>query len=274
MTERLADVSRRIAGTRQLDDVVAAMRGIAASRVQNAHALMAGVRAHAEVIGRAIGQALPLLEADGVPANNALGPRAVVLFCAEQGFAGAFSDRMLKALSGGQEDVLLIGTRGGVIAAESGVTPVWQAPMVSHARLMPVLADRIAEALYDWISRTGGRHVDLLVPRFEGGSVVAERRSLLPFDYRRFNVPPAPQPPLTMLPPRILLRGLAEEYVVAALCEAVLTAFAVENEARVAMMLSAGTSLDTKLEELRTLERQVRQEEITAEVVSLASSRL
>lgn len=273
MTERLADVSRRITGTRQLDDVVKAMRGIAASRVQNAHVLMAGVRAHAAVIGHAIGQALPLLEADGGVATGGDGSRAVVLFCAEQGFAGAISDRMLNALGNAPGDVLLIGTRGVAVAAERGLVPVWQAPMVAHARLAPVLADKIAEALFNWIARTHGRHVDLLVPVFAGGSITAERRALLPFDFRRFDVPPTGQRPLTTLPARVLLDGLAEEYVVASLCEAILTAFAAENEARVAVMLSAGTNLDTKLDALRTLERQVRQEEITAEVVSLAGSR-
>lgn len=274
MTERLADVSHRIAGTRQLDDVVTAMRGIAASRVQNAHALMAGVRAHAAVIGRAIGQALPLLPADRGGSHAGHGRRAVVVFCAEQGFAGAFSDRMLDAVGDNRCDVLLIGTRGGLMAGERGIKPIWRAPMVAHARLAPVLADRIAEALYAWIEDTGGRHVDLLVPLFHDGVVTPDRRPLLPFDFRRFDVPPSEQCPLTTLPPRVLLDGLAEEYVVASLCEAVLTAFAAENEARVAVMLSAGSSLDTKLADLRTLERQVRQEEITAEVVSLVSARL
>ena len=134
------------------------MRGISASRVQQAHALLQGVRAHAAIIARAIGQALPLL----------------------------------------------------------------------------------------------------------------------PFDFRRFaaTVPgrTSGQAPLTTLPPARLLSGLAEEYVFAELCEAALTAFAAENEARVATMLAAKGNLESMLTGLQALERQIRQEEITAEVVELAGS--
>ena len=48
-------------------------------------------------------------------------------------------------------------------------------------------------------------------------------------------------------------------------------AFAAENEARVAAMVRARRNIETMLDRLRALERQVRQEEITAEVVELAS---
>ena len=73
------------------------------------------------------------------------------------------------------------------------------------------------------------------------------------------------------LPPAELLEQLAQEYVYAQLCEAAMHAFAAENEARMATMVRARRNIDTMLETLRALERQVRQEEITAEVVELAS---
>jgi F-type H+-transporting ATPase subunit gamma len=68
-----------------------------------------------------------------------------------------------------------------------------------------------------------------------------------------------------------LLARLAEEYIFAELCEAALTAFAAENEARVAAMSSAKGNLENMRSDLQALERQIRQEEITAEVVELAN---
>jgi F-type H+-transporting ATPase subunit gamma len=59
--------------------------------------------------------------------------------------------------------------------------------------------------------------------------------------------------------------------VFAEICEAGLTAFAAENEARVAAMLAAKGNLERMGWDLRALERQIRQEEITAEVLELAS---
>jgi F-type H+-transporting ATPase subunit gamma len=162
--------------------------------------------------------------------------------------------------------------RGVSLARERGLRLSWQAGMVPHAHLVPALAGRIADALYGWLSDHDGHNVDVIVPvRAAGTGVTAERRLLLPFDFRRFAAGASGQPPLMTLPPPVLLPRLAEEYVLAELCEAALTAFAAENEARVATMLAATGNLESMLSDLGTLERQIRQEEITAEVVELAS---
>lgn len=274
MTERLAQTTRRIENLQQLEAVVTAMRGISASRSQQAHGLLRGLRAYAAVIAGAIGQALALMPEERRVADTSARRRAVILFCAEQGFAGAFSDRMLEAAGKDlvTRDVFLIGSRGATLAAERGITVTWRAAMVPHASLVPALAGRIADALYGWLANRAGRSVDVIVPVWSaGGGVAAEQRSLLPFDFDRFAVKATVQPPLISLPPAVLLARLAEEYVFAELCEAALTAFAAENEARVAAMLSAKGNLENMRSDLQALERQIRQEEITAEVVELAS---
>jgi F-type H+-transporting ATPase subunit gamma len=98
MAERLAEVVTQIKNVRQLEAVVAAMRGIAASRAQKGRSLLAGIEAYSDVVSRAIGQALSLLPKEMTferPRRRArLG---LILFCAEQGFAGGFSERVLDA---------------------------------------------------------------------------------------------------------------------------------------------------------------------------------
>lgn len=273
MTERLAEAIRRINSVQALGDVVAAMRGISASRVQQAHALLAGVDAYESVVARAIGQALPLLpETDHSP--HAADGQAVIVFTAEQGFAGAFSDRVLDAVSGvgSKQDVFLVGTRGCALAQERKITPFWQTAMVPHANLISNLARRIADALYDWVAGRSGCRVETIVPHWTGSAGVAiARRHLLPFDFHRFTAAPAAQAPLITLPPARLLGQLAEEYIFAELCKDALSAFSAENEARIAIMLSAKVHLEDMLSDLKCSERQIRQEEITAEVVELAS---
>ena len=274
MTERLAQTERRIENLRQLDAVVAAMRGIAASRAQQAHGLLPGVRAHTSVIARAIGQALALVSQEQHSARAKVPRTAVILFCAEQGFTGAFSDRMLETVKKitVPHDLFLVGTRGAMLADERGISLAWRAAMVPHANLVPALAGRIADALYAWLSDLAAHRVEVIVPTVPAsGGVASERRSLLPFDFRRFPVPLSGQPPLITLPPSLLLSRLAEEYVFAELCEAALTAFAAENEARVAAMLAAKDNLQDMQSGLQAFERQIRQEEITVEVVELAT---
>src|ERR1700689_4205678 len=79
---------------------------------------------------------------------------ALVLFCAEQGFAGAFSERVLDAVGAdlATSEVFLIGTRGGAVIAERGVAAGWKGAMPSHSLGVPKLADRLAAALYTRIA--------------------------------------------------------------------------------------------------------------------------
>ncbi|MFZ2468739.1 MAG: F0F1 ATP synthase subunit gamma, partial [Parvibaculum sedimenti] len=70
---------------------------------------------------------------------------------------------------------------------------------------------------------------------------------------------------------QVLLAKLVEEYVFAELCEAVMLSFAAENEARMRAMIAARSNVAKTLDGLIARSRQLRQEEITNEIVELAS---
>ena len=124
MTERLADIGARIDGIRQLGAVVNAMRGIAAARAQQARSQLIAVDSYAATIAVAIGRALALFPPLTPTARRRATRPALVLFCAEQGFAGAFSERVLDAVGAdlATSELFLIGTRGGAAAAERGIS--------------------------------------------------------------------------------------------------------------------------------------------------------
>jgi F-type H+-transporting ATPase subunit gamma len=275
MAERLADVVAQIQNVRQLESVVTAMRGIAASRAQRGRALLAGIDAYSRVVSRAIGHALSLMPAD-MPRSPSLlrGKLGLVLFCAEQGFAGAFSERVLDAAASDVSSavVLMIGTRGTIVAKERGLLPTWTAPMATHVDAIPAIANQIADALYGQIASTAIVRADIVVSRSaSGGGIYVDRHSLLPLDLTKFARPINEQPPLTTLSPHDLLERLTAEYVYAQLCEAAMHAFASENDARMMAMAAAKTNIGTKLTSLSQREQQLRQAEITTEIVELAA---
>lgn len=272
MAERLADVAAQIGNVRQLEQVVTAMRGIAASRAQQGRALLPGIAAYARVIADAISDALNLTR-DDAPGRSR-GGRCLILFAAEQGFAGAFSERVLDAVADDTAGamVFVIGTRGLVTASERGIEAVFKAPMVTSAAAIPGLANRVADALYQHVADGGIARVEVVFSRLPPGSgVTIDRHSLLPLDVSRFPRRPRGHPPMTTLPPDVLLERLAAEYVYAQLCEAAMEAFAAENEARVTAMAAAKSHIAAKLAALSQRENQLRQEEITTEIIELAA---
>jgi F-type H+-transporting ATPase subunit gamma len=275
MAERLSDIATQIQNIRQLEAVVTAMRGIAASRAQKGRSLLAGIEAYTNVVSRAIGEALKLLSADMTIVPPHRQPKlGLILFCAEQGFAGAFSDRVLDAAAGDLADAvkLIVGTRGAVVAGERGIKPTWSAPMPTHVDAVIGFANRLADALYGYVVAGTIEKVDILFTRsLSGSGIVIDRHSLLPIDFGRFARPVENEAPLITLPPQILLERLAAEYVFAQLSQAAMHAFEAENEARMLAMASAKTNIESKRGWLSQHERRLRQEEITSEIVELAA---
>jgi F-type H+-transporting ATPase subunit gamma len=275
MAERLPDIVTQIQNVHQLGAVVTAMRGIAASRAQKARSLLAGVEAYSDVISRAIGQALSFLPLDAaIAAPRRRAKPGLILFCAEQGFAGAFSERVLDAAARDLDHATLfiVGTRGATVAHEQGIEPAWSAPMAAHVEAIPSFANRLADALYGYVATGAVAEIDILFSRSATSSgIQVDRHSLLPIDFGRFGRPKQIQAPLISFSPHALLERLAPEYVYAQLCEAAMHAFAAENEARMIAMLAAKTNIETKLVALSRRERLLRQQEITTEVVELAA---
>lgn len=277
MSDRLADVESRIHTVEQLSAVITAMRGIAAARVREATECLEGVRAFATTIAMTIGEALNFLppgeDAGAGPTSD--GPHAIVALLAEQGFVGTFNEHVLEAvgaaMTGGgttPAKLLLMGSRGQTEALARGLTADWAAPMISHPADAPMLADRIAEALF--AAERGPGRVTLIHALPDHTSVAITARRLLPFDFGRFRVTRPTLPPHISLPPQMLMASLAEEYIFAELTEAIVLSFAAENEARMRAMVAARSNVSGTLDTLTALARQVRQDEITAEITELA----
>jgi F-type H+-transporting ATPase subunit gamma len=274
VTDRLSDITARIEGVRQLGAVVGAMRGIAAARAQQARNQLAAVDSYAQTIALAIGKALDFLpRAVVAPKGPAIRP-ALVVFCAEQGFAGAFSERVLTSVEDdlGKVELFLVGTRGQTAIAQRGIVAGWTSAMPSHSAGVPRLADRIVEALYTRLASGAIGALDVVFSRWrprEGADIVRQR--LFPFDLSVFPSVIGAKPPLLNLAPDVLVRALAADYMHAQLCRAGLHAFAAENQARMEAMAAARKQVQRELGQLQARQRRVRQEEITAEVIELAA---
>jgi F-type H+-transporting ATPase subunit gamma len=274
MTERLADINARIDTIRQLGAVVNAMRGMAAARAQQARGQLAAVDSYAATIALAIGRTFALVPTARSGAVRRQARPALVLFCAEQGFAGAFSERILDAVGADlpASELFLIGTRGQAAAAERGVAASWNSPMPSRSRGIPKLADLVSEALYAGIGRGEIDRLDAVFSQWQPGrGIHIERRRLFPLDLSGFPSPTNANAPLLNLASETLLIELTADYLHAQLCTTALHAYAAENEARMEAMTAARGQIERQLSTLQATQRIVRQGEITAEIIELAA---
>lgn len=277
MAERFSQVQERIDSVSQLSSVVAAIRGIAAARLREGEERMNGVRAYAEAVGVAIGEALALVAGDdrSSEVEPSIGHSLVIALCSEQGFVGGYNSRILDAAAGLAKapgaELFVIGDHGHMLAEERGLQTGWSAPMAVHVDEANTLANRLADTLYDRVQQGVASAVIVHASPDATGEQQIVVHSLLPFDFSRFPTARRDEPPLLTLTPEELLTQLAEEYVFAELCEAVVLAFAAENEVRMRTMITAHENVARRLDELKATARRSRQEEITSEVVELAA---
>jgi F-type H+-transporting ATPase subunit gamma len=269
MTERLADISARIDGVSQLGAVVNAMKGIAA-RAHIARTQVLAVDSYAATIATAMSCILQRDRATAaVPKDGATG---LLVFCAEQGFAGAFSERVLDSLGAeiNPTTLFLIGTRGLSVATSRDVAPYWTAALPSHTPGIPKLADQITTAIYDAVENARVDGLDVVFTGWTSGRPTVIRKRLFPIDLADLS-PTLAEPPLIQLPKDRLLASLGQEYFIEQVCKAALHAFAAENEARMKAMTSAGSQIAHELEQFEATLRRVRQEAITAEIIELGT---
>ncbi|WP_028212997.1 F0F1 ATP synthase subunit gamma [Paraburkholderia mimosarum] len=280
MSGKLGEIEARIGATHQLEAVVGAMRAIAAARARDAHARLAGIRACAAATGAAIGDVLAFDPSSASTSATQAdeGAEVCIVIGAEQGFVGGLNDRIadeaLRRPLACPRHWLLVGTRLASACAERGMGEAWSVPMAAHPAAVPHLAARVSDALYARLADGERATRVTLTHALPGESRLRiVQRTLIPFDFARFEVTPRALPPLVNVAPARLLSGLVGLYVSFELCEALMLAFAAENEARVRAMLAARTNVRQRLDTLSQQYRAMRQDEITSEIVELTTGR-
>lgn len=271
--EELTRLRSRIDSISELLSIVHTMRALSAVRMRQANESLAGARKYAEVIGTAFAEALALVDTEG----RSLRPRSrngrgLLVFSSEHGFVGALNevliDHAATTLDGGH--LFIVGTRGARVASERGIDVSWALPMTTRRDGIPVVARKIAAEIYLRFERREIIRLDVIFARTRGaGNWTIEQQSLLPPDPTAFPALRPDIPALHYLPAPQLVERVVEEYFFAELTHAAMEAFAGENTARVAAMGAAHDNIERKLDELRHREAQLRQEDITTELIDV-----
>lgn len=265
---RLAELETRLASIRDLDDVVGAMRALAAVRMRQASEALRASHDYATAVRDALAAARELLlPTESSPLTSA--PGLVIVFCTEHGFVGAFNDRLLDRAADARSPLVVVGSRGTTLATERGLDVAASFATASHPSGVVEVARRVAAELYRRVDRDGVDHVGAIYGR--GGALgppTIERESLLPVTSAA-NVKSAPFPPLHHVAPRVLVQELVGELVLAELIRMAMESLVAENAARMQAMSAARDNIERKLAQLQQDEHRARQDQVTTELLDL-----
>jgi F-type H+-transporting ATPase subunit gamma len=273
---RPEDISNRIANIAQIEDVVITMRGMATAYAREARFHLSAIREHESTIANATATAIKMLP-NGVAFDDESQSGTAhlkIIVGASQGFTGAYSENLVSGVlhtdTSEEVDFILIGQRCIGEFQQRGITPVWTAAMAAHAAEVPALASRVAEILFDRLSQNMINRVSLVFVDPEQHEVTLTIRTLIPFDYLRFENSVSSEPPLLTISRQSLLERLVEEYVFTEICEALMLGFIAENEARMNAMTRARSNVKAISQDLEREYHQARQEQTTLEIIELS----
>lgn len=268
MAERLAEVEARLASLQGLSGIVSALRTLSAIRMQQAQAALPGMRAYADVVASALGDALLFLP--GVdPSRAHPGRRGVVVFATEHGFVGGLVRELLDALPPQPFELFVVGTRGQLTARERGLAFARGFPMATRTEAVAATAGAVGEELARRFVAGKLASADVIHARQEPGRrrAIVQRRLLppttAPVSRRR-------RPPHAYLPPAQLVEKVMLEFFFAELAHAAMEGFAAESAANLETLESASQAIREKVEELRGRQNRLRQEQITEQILERA----
>jgi F-type H+-transporting ATPase subunit gamma len=269
--EQLPRLQARIASLHELHALIGALRVLAASHVKEAQGALPGIRGYVNVVEDAIAEGATLLPVIDAPeiASRSRDAGVLIVVCSEHGFVGAFNERLLDRAAAEREpgqDLVIVGRRGAILAAERGLAIARSFPMATHVNGVPEVARRVAGHLAAVSAADIVYGSYRLNERFD-----AERKSILPLDPALLVGSTTRRSPVHHLAPDALLQRLASEYLFAEVTRAVMESLASENGARLRVMESANRNIGDKLDDLRRQEQTLRQEAITEELLDVVT---
>ena len=273
------EIRRRIGAVRNIRQATRAMQFVAASKLKRAQDSAVTARPYAEKIDEVLADVAAVLGGEDHPllAQRDAGPRWLVLFTTDRGFAGALNTNAIRAaqreiVDGGGEIRLVTIGRKGRDAMRRFRVPL-EASFEGFGD-RPTFADVLATARLvsdGYVAGTVGR-VDLVYSTFVSTLVQRARiERLLPVEPaqdiegipgRQFIFEPSPAAVLEQLLPR---------YVATRIYRAVLENLASEQSARMIAMKSATDNAGELIDDLTLTYNKVRQANITREMIEIAT---
>lgn len=271
------EIATQITSLNELLQIVAAIRAMAASQMQQALRSLEAIRGYSDQIRDALSEAATLLPAAGIIEAAARSNKsALVVFCAEHGMCGAFNEHPLREAERATEKVegslalIVVGTRGAQICRERGTSPGLVLSMATHCAGVTSAARRVAAELYRMFSERSIAGVEVVYAQQAGShSPRIERRRLLPLEMPAVKKPPTKLAPIINLRPQRLFDNIVSEYFFATLENAAMQSFFSENSTRFRTMEAAHQNIQNKSGDLTKLMQRLRQESVTTEILDL-----
>ena len=274
----LRELQRKLESIDALEEIVQAMRNLAAVYVRRAEQTLEATRPYSSIVETALAEVLRRLPGSSrVQAGQDSG--VALVFSSDQGLCGTFNERIVGEVVEFREahpgiPVMVVGLRGRELLRQKGIEPGLAVPAPTSLEGVRVEVREISRRLFGFVTERGADTLYFVYNRYVSMGAFEETvRRVLPPGKDQLAVDSESLSmafePILSQPPECLLKALIEEYFFIQLFRALLESHASENGARLTAMSSASTNIDKRSAQLRKEYQTARQEAVTSELLDV-----
>lgn len=279
-------LNRKLRIGEELHSVVGTMKGLAAVAIHDYERAVRALREYTATIEQGL-QILFFGRPDSVPVESPAEGRVVVIVVGtDQGLCGPINREIARAalewceehqVSRGNRLVVALGARAARELESAGLPPSEHVALPSSVEAIARVVDDLIVRIDRWRTE---REVDRVMVFFQHPLQRTQRTTrmfqVIPPDVHRLRGIAERPWPTRMLPAspherEVLLAGLLREDLFIALYRAIAEGKTAEHGARLSAMQAAEQNIEERLEVLRTQYHQLRQAQITEELLDVVS---
>ncbi|MDA8156708.1 MAG: F0F1 ATP synthase subunit gamma [Actinomycetota bacterium] len=272
-----AAIDRQIKAFRLIEDIVNAMKAYAGIVIRKTEDLVANIRIYEESVFASIAgiTACHPEIARKIRYSEQSG-RILIALGSSQGLCGLFNKKMADAVSKERRSGDALFVIGGKLqsALESmGIVPEYSAGSAVSVNGIQEALGEVLSRVMDIYSQDEFYRLAIIFTSVSGKVPDIMAEQILPPDTARTGaLCPLKGPPLLYMDPNIVFEKIIEQLIFITLYRSYAESLRSENWYRLRSMEGASENLRKRLSETEALQRYVRQEEITEEVLDILKS--
>jgi len=271
-------IEQKVKAFEDIHDIVNAMKAYAGLNIRKTEEYVPYVRTYAKNISYAMAYLFSYFPSIAMPERHG-GKRVLVAFGSEQGLCGAYNERIadyMDTVVNPEDYIFVIGKRLKLAIEQHKLRiTAFMESAVSFDGIRELMETSLSKIM-DIYSRKDIYDLTVIFTAVIKNNAEIAMEQILPPDIEALEITePLSKKPLMYLNPEQIFKKLIEELLYISIYKCYVESLRSENWYRLRRMESASENIIKNISDLKTVQRYVRQEDITQEILEiLGGSRL
>jgi alternate F1F0 ATPase F1 subunit gamma len=269
------DIEKKIKAFFTIEDIISAMKAYAGITIRKTEELVLNIRAYENNILHALADVMTDYQGSSIQEQRG-GKRILTAFGSSQGLCGPYNEKIADVVSDTLTDndtLFIIGRRlKSSLELRRLTYDYFNDSIVSINGIEEALRETISKIMAIYKEKEYYNLAFIFTSISENKAEISIEQILPPDITKVHDLSPAKITPLTYLEPELIFNKALEEFLYISLYRGFIESLRSENWYRLRSMEGAAENIKRRLSDLDSLQKYIRQEEITEEMLEILGS--